>query len=207
VNKLIFPVLTTSLVATSTALFLRPAPVEARYNSTGSFIADPVHSSINFKIRHAGSSNFYGRFNDFQGTFTLDHDSPENSVFNFTVELSSVDTKVNDRDNHLRSPDFFNTKLYSQATFASTFVERVEEGTYSVTGDFSLHGVTKEITAIVTHIADGTFQGSQRTGIEAKFELKRSDFGITSFLAADGGESGGLGNKVTILASFEGIKQ
>ena len=196
-----------ALIASGFMMFSDSPPAQARSNTAGSFVADPVHSSINFKIRHAGASNFYGRFNTFEGSFTLDPDSPANSTFNFTILLESVDTGQGDRDNHLRSPDFFNTKQFAKTTFQSTFVELIEGGTYSVTGDLNLHGVTKEITAVVTHIADGTFRGSSRTGIEAKFEIKRADYGLTTYIAPDGGESGLLGNTVTILASFEGIKQ
>ncbi|MHC4975449.1 MAG: YceI family protein [Planctomycetota bacterium] len=198
----------TAATLAGTALLSAPTPADARDAAAGEYTIDTVHSAILFKIRHAGgASNFYGRFNTFEGSFSLDPDSPASSSFNVSIDLESIDTANEQRDNHLRSPDFFNTRQFERATFNSTSVDLIEEGVYEVTGDFNLHGTTNPITATVTHIADGTFRGSQRSGFEATFEFNRSDFDITTYIAPDGGDTGPLGNTVTILASFETIRQ
>ncbi|MFG0257270.1 MAG: YceI family protein [Phycisphaerales bacterium JB043] len=200
--------LTAAATVSGLALLSSPTPVVARDASAGEYTIDTTHSTILFKIRHAGgAANFYGRFNSFEGAFSIDPNAPSNSSFNVTIDLESIDTANENRDNHLRSPDFFNTAQFEQATFTSTAVERTPDGDYSVTGDFDLHGVTRSITAIVTHVADGTFRGSSRSGFEARFEFERADFGLTTYVAPDGGDTGPLGNSVTILASFETIKQ
>jgi len=176
-------------------------------SSAPTYAADVVHSSVIFKIRHAGVTNFYGRFNDFEGTFTLDEDNPAASRFNFTVKLESVDTGASGRDDHLRSPDFFNVKQFPAATFKSTDVRRAEEGVYEVTGELDLHGVTKPVTATVVHTGEGSFRNNPISAIEATLQIKRSDFGMTTYLAPDGGEGGGIGNTVTLTIAVEGVQQ
>ncbi|MFG0273499.1 MAG: YceI family protein [Phycisphaerales bacterium] len=171
------------------------------------YAADVVHSTVMFQIRHAGVTNFYGRFNDFTGSFSLNEENPAASRFDFTIQLESVDTGSNGRDDHLRSPDFFNVTQFPTSSFKSTNVRKTGEDTYEVTGELNLHGVTKPITATVTHTGTGTFRNKDVKGIEAVFQIKRSEFGITNYLAPDGGEGGGIGNTVTITVAVEGVKQ
>jgi polyisoprenoid-binding protein YceI len=175
--------------------------------AAATYAADVVHSTIMFQIRHAGVTNFYGRFNDFEGNFSLNEQNPVASRFDFTIRLETVDTGVSGRDDHLRSPDFFNVAQFPTATFKSTDVKKTGDDTYEVTGELNLHGQSKPITATLTKTGVGTFRGNEVMGIEAVFQIKRADFGMTTYLAPDGGEGGGIGNTVTVTVAIEGVKQ
>src|SRR5947199_2429672 len=109
------------------------------------FTVDAMHSSVTFKISHLGLSWVHGRFDAFSGGFTLDADYSGKNSFAMTIKTESVDTNNQKRDDHLRSPDFFNAKQFPAITFKSTAVKPVQNG-YQVTGDFTLHGVTKPVT-------------------------------------------------------------
>ena len=107
---------------------------------------DPVHSSVLFKAKHLNVADFYGRFNDFSGTVTFDNENPSKSSVNLEVKVESLDTHEAKRDQHLKSPDFFNAKQFPVIAFKSTKVEKAGADSYKVTGDFTLHGVTKPVT-------------------------------------------------------------
>jgi polyisoprenoid-binding protein YceI len=160
---------------------------------------DSVHSSMVFRVKHMGTSNFYGRFNSITGSFTLDNDAAKNS---FTVQIptDNVDTANAKRDQHLKGPDFFNAKQFPTITFKSTEVKKAGDSSFDVTGDLSLHGVTKSVTAKVTKTGSGSFQRRQIAGVEAVLDIKRSDFGMNLMLEA-------LGDDIHIIVSLEGIKQ
>ncbi len=169
--------------------------------------ADPVHSTCVFRIKHAGgAANFYGMFRDISATFTLDEADPASLSIEAAIKLASVDTGAEQRDNHLRSPDFFNVRQFPEATFKSTSVEATgETDVWKVKGELSLHGVTKEIEAMVRKVGEGEFRGTKRLGLEAVFQIKRSDFGMTTFLASDSSDNGPLGNTVAVIVSLEGM--
>jgi polyisoprenoid-binding protein YceI len=157
---------------------------------------DGSHTSIYFKIGHADVSYVYGRFNDVDGRFTLG----SNPSFEFTVQANSVDTNNQKRDDHLRSPDFFNVKQFPTITFSSTSVEDTEQG-YAVTGDLTLHGTTREITVNLKDMGQTEMPpGTVRHGFATQFTLNRSDYGMDNMLNA-------VGDEVTLMISFEGVKQ
>lgn len=163
------------------------------------FVLDPVHSSITFMIPHLGISYVHGRFNDLSGAFTIDKDAPAKSSFAMTIKVDSVDTNNKKRDDHLRSPDFFNSKQFPQMTFKSTAVKAVEGG-YQVTGDMTMHGVTKSITFTLKGGKTVEFpKGMPRTGFTATLMVKRSDFGV--------GAAGPIGDEVHIAIGMEGTKK
>lgn len=164
--------------------------------------ADTVHSSVVFEIKHAGITNFYGRFNGVTGTFYMDPDNLDDTHFEATIDLDSVDTGNENRDNHLRGPDFFNVRQFPEATFESTSIRRVSGNTYELTGEFDLHGVTKQITAEVDFHGTGRFRNNEIAAFEARFSIDRSDFGITQYL-----DAGVLGDEVEIIVAVEGVKQ
>jgi polyisoprenoid-binding protein YceI len=164
------------------------------------FKVDPVHSSVVFGISHLGVTNFYGRFNEISGTVAFDAKDPSKSSVDVTVPVESVDTHNAKRDQHLKSPDFFNVKQFPTMTFKSTKVEG-SGNTFNVTGDFTLHGVTKPLTVVFKKGAEGKgMEGEIRGGGEARFTIKRSDFGMTFM-------QGGLGDEVSVILSIEGVKQ
>jgi polyisoprenoid-binding protein YceI len=163
------------------------------------FKIDPVESSVVFSVTY-GVSNFYGRFNDVSGTVVLDKADPSKSSVELTIPVESVDTHNEKRDQHLKSPDFFNAKQFPVMTFKSKQVESSGD-TYKVTGDFTLHGVTKPLTLEIKKGGEGKgMEGEIRGGGETHFTIKRSDYGM-NFM------QGQLGDEINIVVSLNGIKQ
>jgi polyisoprenoid-binding protein YceI len=164
------------------------------------FKADPVHSSVVFRVKHMNTSYSWGRFNDIAGSFTLDPVSPGQSKLQFTIKAASVDTGNAMRDTHLKNPDFFNATQYPTITFVSKSVVKSDTA-YDVTGDLTFHGVTKPISFRLTPVGTGKdMKGKPIAGIEANFTLRQSDFGITKMAAA-------IGDDVWVNVSVEGIAQ
>jgi polyisoprenoid-binding protein YceI len=140
---------------------------------------DPVHSSILFRVKHADVGYFFGHFTGESGTVTFDKDNPENNNISITVTTDSVETFNKKRNNHLKSPDFFNAKQFSELTFESKSWEKMDDGLYKVTGDLTLHGQTKEVSTVVQMTGAGNDgRGNFRRGFLTTFNIKRSDFGI-----------------------------
>jgi polyisoprenoid-binding protein YceI len=163
---------------------------------------DPAHSGVHFKISHIGLSWIHGRFNNYTGTFAIDPDDAGKCSFEMKINTESIDTNNNMRDNHLRSPDFFNVKQFPAISFESTGVKAVKDG-YEVTGDLTMHGVTKPVTFALAGGKKAEFpKGVQRTGYSTELILKRSDFGVGK---AQFGNA--LGEDVHIEISFEGVQK
>ena len=160
---------------------------------------DTVHSSVVFRLKHANTSYFWGRINDPAGSFTLDESDPTKGSFTIELQAAKVDTGNAQRDTHLRSPDFFNAKQYPTITFKSTSVRKVADDRLEVTGDLTLHGQTKPVTAMVELTGKGEMRGQQRAGIEATFDIKMTDFGFKA--------NPGLSDQVRIVAGLAGVKQ
>ncbi|MGI8979426.1 MAG: YceI family protein [Pirellulaceae bacterium] len=165
-----------------------------------SYSVDPVHSSVSFGISHAGISDIHGRFNEFSGTFVIDKDDPSKSSFTLDIKVASVDTNNAQRDKHLRAPDYFNDKQFPTLSFKSTKVKATDAG-YDVTGDLTLHGVTKPITLSLKggHKVVEFPKGTPRIGVTSSVTIKRSEFGMTT-------ELGGLGDDVHIIVGLEAAK-
>jgi polyisoprenoid-binding protein YceI len=161
------------------------------------FQVDTVHSSVLFKIKHQNVSYAYGRFNDVAGKFLVDEADPSKSTFDLTIKGDSIDTASGKRDTHLKGPDFFNVKQFPTITFKSKSVARAGKD-YDVTGDLTLHGVTRPVTfhVVSTGTAKGMMGGTV-SGVEASAVIKRSDFGMNYMV-------GPLGDEVTVTASLEG---
>ncbi len=170
------------------------------------FVIDKGHSEVSFRIRHL-VSNTAGRFDDFSGTIDLDKANLEASSVNFEIVATSINTGVADRDNHLRGEDFFDVAKFPKITFKSKKIKKTGESTYDVTGDFTMHGVTKEITLPVTFLGEGKgMRGNTVAGFETSATLNRKDYGISWNRAVD---QGGviLGDDVKISISLETGKQ
>lgn len=180
----------TAAVATAPSAPLAP--------SAGAFEVDAVHSSVIFRIKHLGVAYNYGRFNDIKGTFLLDNAKPEASVVDVTVAVDSVDTNNEDRDKHLRSPDFFSSKEYPTMTFKSSSVKKTAEDTFEVTGDLTFRGQTKPLNVTLKHTGTGPGRrGGEVSGAEATFTIKRSEWGMNYL-------PGALGEEVTLIVALEG---
>jgi polyisoprenoid-binding protein YceI len=161
--------------------------------------ADASHSSIVYRVKHMNASYAWGRFNDIAGSFALDEANPTASRFEFQVKTGSIDTANAKRDQHLKSPDFFNAVQFPVISFKSQNVAKSGEA-YEVTGDLTLHGVTKPVSVRVT--PTGTAKGPAGkpiAGIEATLNIKRSDFGMTNMV-------GPIGDDVSVIVSIEGSK-
>ncbi len=175
-----------------------PAEDEAIEVKSGRYAVDAGHSTVLFSITHLGVSNFYGRFNTMDGTYTLDGDASENSI-TFLVEAGSVDTNSTDRDAHIRNEDFFDVENHPRMTFDSTSCEKAGPNTLVLKGDLTLRGETREIDVTAEVIgAGGTPFGDYRSGVEATFTINRHDFGINAY-------AGALGDEISVVVSLEGI--
>ncbi len=170
---------------------------------------DPENSSVTFVCKHANFTNVRGMFQKPSGTVVLDEAKPVNSKVNATIDVKSITTGVEERDTHLKSPDFFDAATYPTITFVSTSVTRSSDTAYSVTGNLTMRGVTKPVTLAVT--ASPPFQhfGTTRRGIEATTSVNRQDFGVGAAAWNVPAESGGLliGNSVKITIDAELVLQ
>lgn len=172
--------------------------------TAGTWSIDPVHSSINFSVRHLMVSKVRGSFETFSGAITVAEDgTPSVSA---TIDVNSIDTRNEQRDAHVRSADFFDADNHPTATFVSTGV-RPDGDDYIVDGDFTLKGVTKPVSLKLEYngVNPGMGQGPV-AGFEASVVLNRKDFGIDIDMPL---ETGGtvVGDKVTITLEIEALKQ
>jgi polyisoprenoid-binding protein YceI len=152
------------------------------------FTADRNHSAAEFKVRHM-MSNVGGKFNDFAGSANLDKANPAASSVEFTIQTASIDTATADRDKDLKSANFFDVEKFPTITFKSTKITPTKtKDTYDVTGDFTLHGVTKQITIPVVFLGFGKDPwGNERAGFELNTTLNRKDYGMNWNKALDQG--------------------
>ena len=154
--------------------------VSASAFAAETFSIDRSHSNATFKIRHM-MSNTAGNFGDFKGTVTVDREAPAKSAVEFTISAASINTGSEDRDKHLRSADFFDVAQYPEITFKSTKIEPTKtKDLYNVTGNFSFHGVTKQITLPVTFLGFAKDPwGNERAGFELQTTINRKDYNMT----------------------------
>lgn len=139
---------------------------------------DPAHSKLGFIITHMGIADVAGYFKGFEVTVSSSQADFSDAVIQMTTDVKSIDTFVEQRDNHLRSADFFDAEKYPQMTFASTSVERIEGNKYKLTGDLTMHGITKQVTLDMVYRGTVTNEKGSTAGLQITGALKRSDFGI-----------------------------
>jgi polyisoprenoid-binding protein YceI len=163
-----------------------------------SYQIDPVHSSILFKVKHFGAAHVYGRFNQVSGTITYDAASAAASAIKIEIPTDSIDTANQQRDDHLKSADFFNAKQFPVISFTSKKITAKANDSFEVVGDLTLHGVTKEITAEAVKTGTGKHPrtGKELLGFETHVTIKRSDFGM-AFMA------GPVSDQVDLILAFE----
>jgi len=165
---------------------------------------DPAHTGIGFSIEHMVISNVKGVFGSYEGSFELDNSNKMSSA-KAVIDVQSIDTKIEKRDNHLRSPDFFDAAQYPSMTFNATSVKQKGGQAFTLTGDLTIHGITKSV------VLEGEIRGpikdpwgKTRAGIIVKGTIKRKDFGLAWNKLL---ETGGLvvGETVTLHVEGEGI--
>ncbi len=163
---------------------------------------DPVHSAVSFSIRHMMVSTVHGRFTGVRGHLHIDEGHPANSWVEAEVDAASIDTHNDQRDAHLRSADFFDTEIYPLITLKSTQVEPLGGPNYKVTGDLTMHGITKSVTFEVEYHGQSVIRGVQRAGLTAKTKLNRKEFNLSFGSIAEAGQVA-LSELVTIEIDLE----
>jgi polyisoprenoid-binding protein YceI len=150
---------------------------------------DTVHSTVVFRIKHMNVSYFNGRFNQLSGTLTFDEQNPAGSLIDLKMTSDSIDTGDGKRDQHVKGPDFLNVKQFPTITFKSKQVSKSASGSFDVTGDLTLHGVTKPVTIKLEPTGTGPGMGGKgAAGFETVFTVKRSDFGMSNMIPMLGDE-------------------
>ena len=168
---------------------------------------DPTHSAIVFSVKHMMIAKVKGSFNKFDATISADPADLTTAEIDFTVDLASIDTRNTDRDNHLRSADFFDVEKNPTLTFKATNIKKTKDDTYAITGDVTLNGVTKEETFDITFEGQGKDPwGTEKAGFSGKGKVKRSDYGLTYNAAL---ETGGvlIGDQITLSIDIEAAKE
>ena len=170
----------------------------------GTWTVDPSHSSVEFQVKHMGIATVKGFFSDFEGSLEVAEDGTVSAVG--SVKAASLNTRAEQRDEHLRSPDFFDAENHPELRFRSRSVEQLDEETYRIVGDLTIRGITTEVEfRAVTQGVDQDPWGNTRVGLEVAGELNREDFGLSWNQAL---ESGGVlvGRKVKILLDLSAVK-
>lgn len=168
---------------------------------------DKAHSSVHFTVKHMVISEVEGQFTKFNGEIKTTKDDFSDAKINFTVDVNSVSTENEKRDNHLKGADFFDVAKFPTMSFVSTSVEKVSNGNYNLKGNLTLHGVTKQITLKMSY--GGTIKdpwGNTRAGLKVSGTINRTNFGLKYNSTM---EAGGLliGEDVNITCKVELIKK
>ena len=172
----------------------------------GTWIVDPTHSSVEFAVKHMGIATVRGKFIEFEGTLEVASRLADSRAYG-KVMVASITTHDEQRDAHLRSPDFFDVERYPEITFESTRVEAIDEDSSQVFGNLTMHGVTREVKLdLVISGTDEDPWGNTRAGLEAVGCIKRSDFDM-QFNQALGSGNLLVGDKVTMSLDISAIRQ
>jgi polyisoprenoid-binding protein YceI len=171
---------------------------------TGTWTLDKAHTKLGFAVKHMGVSTVRGEFKDFDGSIEVDENG--NLRAHGVVKAASVDTNQEQRDEHLRSADFFDAESYPEITFESKSFEQVDDDNYKVVGDLTIHGVTREIELNAEHGGvDVGMQDEHRTGFEVSGQISRKDFEM-KFNAALGSGNAVVADKVKLILDIEATK-
>ena len=168
---------------------------------------DPAHSSAQFTVRHMMITNVRGSFRTVNGTIELDREHPENSSVEAVIDVKTISTNDDQRDGHLKSPDFLDAEKFPEITFKSRKVSPAGSEKWKVTGELTMHGIAKEVTLeMEPPSAEGKdLRGSIRMGTSASTRIKRGDYGLTFNAAL---ETGGvvLGDELKIDLEVSAVK-
>jgi len=169
---------------------------------------DPAHSSAQFSVRHMMVSNVRGEFSKLSGTLLLDAKNPTASSIEASIDATTIDTRNVDRDTHLKSPAFFDVAKFPTLSFKSKSVVAAGKGKFKVTGELTLHGVSKDVVLAVSAPTPDMKDpwGNVRTGVEATTTINRKDFGLVWNQTLDGGGVL-IGDEVQITLDVELIKK
>lgn len=198
---------------TTAALLMtaRPAPAQdtpgktaakSSASSMSEFSIDSTHSMALFRVRHFGAGAFWGRFNNVSGTIKHDPSTKTGLQVDVVIDIASIDTGSSQLDEHVQSSDFFNVEEFPTATFKSTSAKLIGDKMYEVRGEFTMHGVSKNITANVEWLGTLAGRRGERCGFETTFTVKRSEFGMSYGVA-----QGVIGDHTRIVVAIEAVKR
>lgn len=173
---------------------------------TGDYTIDPAHSRIGFAVRHAMVTNVRGEFTEYEGKLHLDGSNPAASTAELVIKVASIDTSQAQRDEHLRTGDFFAAEKHPEITFRSTSAEEVGDDTYRLHGDLTIKDVTRPVTLDLEFTGAATdLYGANRAGFEGGTTLDRTQWGLTYNAAL---ETGGvlIGEKVKLTLDISAVK-
>jgi polyisoprenoid-binding protein YceI len=193
------------IAAALTAIVSAATPAQAQSTA---WQLDPAHSNAQFSVRHLGISNVQGEFTKVSGTVNLDDQDVSKSAVTATIDVASLDTRVQHRDDDLKSDHFFDVAKFPTITFQSTKIVSTGDGTAKMTGNLTLHGITKEVTFDVTgptkpiQVMNGT-----RRGASAITKINRQDFGMVYMTNNLPGGDEMIGDTVTITLDIEMVKK
>ena len=190
----------------ATAIFAF-AMINVSSAQAATWVLDPAHTNIGFSVKHMMLSNVTGEFDKFSGTITANDDDPKSVEIEVTIDAASIDTHNDKRDGHLKSPDFFDVAKYPTITFKSVKIEPEADNKWKVTGNLTMHGVTKLVVLEVTGpTPEVTVMGGPHRAASATATINRQDFGVAFNKTLD---NGGLvvGNDVTISINVDAGKK
>jgi polyisoprenoid-binding protein YceI len=194
----------TAFLAMGLALILGVSAASAQ---TVTWQLDPAHSNAQFSVRHLGISTVQGEFTKVSGTVLLDDQDISKSTVNASIDAASLDTRVQHRDDDLKGDHFFDVAKYPTITFQSTKIWKTGEGAAKMTGNLTMHGVTKEVTFDVTGPSKVIQVMGTRRGASATTKINRQDFGMTYMSNALPGGDQMIGDEVTITLDIEVVKK
>jgi len=167
------------------------------------WVVDPMHSEVQFKIKHLVISTVTGTFRQFGGGATTEHDDFDGAEVHFELDVNSIDTNQEMRDTHLKSAEFFEAETYPKIAFKSTSFRKIDDDEYTLVGELTMKGVTKPVTLKAEY--GGTAKdayGNQKLGFEVTGKINRKEFGLTyNALTETGGLA--LGEDIKLIANIQ----
>ncbi|MFB7668024.1 YceI family protein [Kitasatospora sp. NPDC056138] len=191
--------------ATAVATVAAPAGSDLSH-LTGDYGIDPAHSQVGFAVRHAMVTNVRGEFTEYEGKLHLDGSNPADSSAELVIKVASIDTNQAQRDEHLRTGDFFAADTYPEITFRSTSAERLRGDSYRMTGDLTVKDTTRQVVLDLEFTGHATdVYGAERVGFEGSATIDRTQWGLTYNAAL---ETGGvlIGEKVKLSFDISAVK-
>ncbi|MFI9328261.1 YceI family protein [Kitasatospora sp. NPDC052868] len=192
---------------TTTAVAVAEAPAGPELGHlTGDWTIDTTHSEVGFSVRHAMVTNVKGRFTEYDGKLHLNGTTPTDSSAELVIKVASIDTNQAQRDEHLRTGDFFAAEAHPEIRFRSTSAERLRGDSYRMTGDLTIKGTTRQVVLDLDYTGSATdAYGAERVGFEGSAVLDRTDWGLTYNAAL---ETGGvlIGEKVKLSFDISAVK-
>ncbi|RTQ49532.1 polyisoprenoid-binding protein [Hymenobacter gummosus] len=174
--------------------------------ATIKWVLDPTHSEVQFKIKHLVISTVTGSFKTFEGTVETESDSFETAKIHFSADIDSIDTNQAQRDQHLKSADFFHAEQHPKLTFESTSLRKTGEGEYQLEGNLTIKGETHPVTLAVEYGGTATdFYGNEKAGFEVSGKISRKEFGLTWSGVTEAGAIV-VSDEVKLLASVQFAK-